>query len=402
MLIDNQNNDFKQKAYDEYVSSTFFRFTWLSAIIAVGEGIMMLLDISGGFFDEHPINILNLWAEIFLIFTSILIFIICKKEKKEKQENQLKIPQKEAIIVAYRVVLMLSVILFIISDIVARQKLLGPYLVFLFALQVTPAFKSRVNWIQFMIFGVFVTVLGYNYMHIGMNSLVSTLVIFLCFAVSTDFLRSYFIRQMENYHLAEYNNECYKRLSHQTVLALANAVEAKDKYTKGHSMRVALYSSEIAERMGYVTQDCQDVYFIGLMHDIGKIGVRDSVINKNAKLTDEEYAEIKQHPAKGYEILKKISEMKGISEGARWHHERFDGRGYPDGLAGKDIPEIARIIAVADAYDAMTSNRSYRGLMPQAEVRKQIETNAGTQFDPDIAKIMLDMIDADEHYMMHE
>ena len=183
---------------------------------------------------------------------------------------------------------------------------------------------------------------------------------------------------------------------------MAEAVEAKDTYTKGHSQRVAEYSKAIAQKMGYTKKQLQEVYFIALMHDIGKIGVPDAVINKTDRLTDEEFAEIKKHPVKGYDILKQINELPGISEGARWHHERWDGRGYPDGLKETNIPEIARIIAVADAYDAMTSNRSYRKALPQDVVRRQIEENAGTQFDPDMAKIMLGLIDNDTEYVMHE
>ena len=124
------------------------------------------------------------------------------------------------------------------------------------------------------------------------------------------------------------------------------------------------------------------------------------VINKPSKLTDEEFALIKSHPVKGYEILKDISVMPNLYIGARWHHERYDGRGYPDGKAGKDIPEIARVICVADCYDAMTSDRSYRKALPQNVVRSEIEKNMGTQFDPEIARIMLEMIDEDREYMM--
>ena len=141
---------------------------------------------------------------------------------------------------------------------------------------------------------------------------------------------------------------------------------------------------------------------MGLLHDIGKIGVSELIINKTSRLTDEEYAEIKKHPVTGYEILKNVSGLPGLATGARWHHERYDGRGYPDGLAGKDIPEEARIIGVADAYDAMTSRRAYSDVRPQAEVRAEIIRCRGTQFDPVIADIMVDMIDGDKDYKMRE
>ena len=141
---------------------------------------------------------------------------------------------------------------------------------------------------------------------------------------------------------------------------------------------------------------------MGLLHDVGKIGVPDEIINKKGKLTDEEYAAIKVHPEIGDRILKKVKEMPKLSIGARWHHERYDGSGYPDGLKGDEILEEARIIAVADAYDAMTSHRSYRDILPQAVVREEIEKGKGTQFDPVFADIMLRMIDEDKDYMMHE
>ena len=186
------------------------------------------------------------------------------------------------------------------------------------------------------------------------------------------------------------------------VQSLADAIDAKDTYTNGHSSRVAEYSMEIARRAGYPAQRQSDIYMMGLLHDVGKIGIPDAVINKPARLTEEEYEIIKTHPVMGARILKNIQEMPKLATGARWHHERYDGRGYPDGLKGGDIPEEARIIAVADAYDAMTSRRSYRGVMSQEKVRSEIEKGRGTQFDPRFADIMLAMIDEDPDYHMRE
>ena len=196
-----------------------------------------------------------------------------------------------------------------------------------------------------------------------------------------------------------------RRTAHLTkdfMLALAKAVDAKDHYTSGHSQRVAEYSREIARRMGKSATEQEEIYTMGLLHDIGKIGVPESIINKNGRLTDEEFGKIKEHPAMGHEILKNVEEIPALATGARWHHERYDGKGYPDGLAGKDIPEAARIIGVADAYDAMTSNRAYSNIRPQAQVRAEIERCKGSQFDPEIADIMLQMIDDDTAYTMHE
>ena len=186
------------------------------------------------------------------------------------------------------------------------------------------------------------------------------------------------------------------------VASLADAIDAKDTYTKGHSGRVAEYSREIAKRAGYSPQKQNDIYMMGLLHDVGKIGVPDAVINKPAKLTEEEFELIKAHPVLGARILKNIKEMPRLATGARWHHERYGGGGYPDGLVGEQIPEEARIIAVADAYDAMTSRRSYRDVLTQEHVRSEIENGKGTQFDPVFADIMLSMIDEDDGYNMRE
>lgn len=188
----------------------------------------------------------------------------------------------------------------------------------------------------------------------------------------------------------------------QTVTALANAIDAKDEYTHGHSMRVAEYSRRIAKEAGKDEKFCEDVYYGGLLHDVGKIGVPSSIINKGGKLTDAEFAEIRKHPVIGRQILSSISKSPYLSIAANYHHERYDGRGYPEGLKGEDIPEIARIIAVADTYDAMTSKRSYRDPIPQQKVREEIVKGIGTQFDPEFAKIMLHLIDLDTDYTLKE
>ena len=200
----------------------------------------------------------------------------------------------------------------------------------------------------------------------------------------------------------EKKTEENEKLFMHVVHSLADAIDAKDTYTNGHSGRVAKYSKEIARRYGYSEKAQSDIYMMGLLHDVGKIGVPDAVINKPAKLTDEEFAMIKNHPAMGSRILKNIKEMPALATGARWHHEKYGGGGYPDGLSGNDIPEEARIIAVADAYDAMSSRRSYRDVLPQEVVRGEIEKGKGTQFDPKFADIMLSMIDEDTEYTMKE
>ena len=141
---------------------------------------------------------------------------------------------------------------------------------------------------------------------------------------------------------------------------------------------------------------------MGLLHDIGKIGIPDDIISKKSELSEWEYYVMKSHPQIGEEILKHISEIPGIETGARWHHEKYDGTGYPDGLKGKEIPLAARVIGVADAYDAMASKRSYRNVLPQEVVRAEIEKGKGTQFDPEIADKMIEMIDEDKEYKLRE
>ncbi len=208
--------------------------------------------------------------------------------------------------------------------------------------------------------------------------------------------------QNDLHHEVELKTREIESLSLHVVQALANAIDAKDTYTNGHSGRVADYSREIAARYGYDNKRLEEIYMMGLLHDVGKIGVPDDVINKPGKLTDAEFEMIKNHPVMGAKILKDITEMPNLVTGARWHHERYDGSGYPDGLKGKDIPEQARIIAVADAYDAMTSNRSYRSLIPQEIVKEELEKGKGKQFDPVFADIMLSMIAEDKDYQMRE
>ncbi len=191
-------------------------------------------------------------------------------------------------------------------------------------------------------------------------------------------------------------------LSLHVVQTLAEAIDAKDTYTNGHSGRVAQYARLIAGRYGYPSGRQDEIYMIGLLHDVGKIGVPDAVISKPGKLTEEEFSQIKSHPVMGERILKQIKEMPQLAVGARWHHERYDGSGYPDGLSGAEIPEEARIVAVADAYDAMTSRRSYRDVLSQEKVTSELQEGRGGQFDPAFADIMLEMIREDPDYRMRE
>ncbi len=201
---------------------------------------------------------------------------------------------------------------------------------------------------------------------------------------------------------AEKANKEIKTLSVEVMEALAHTIDAKDSYTRGHSVRVAKYSKMIAEKMGLSETDCENVYYYGLLHDIGKIAVHNEIINSPGPLTDEEYSKIKIHPGVGFDILDEIKSRPDLGTGARWHHERYDGKGYPDQKSGEDIPLSARIIAVADSYDAMTSNRSYRKYLNQEKVRSELEKNSGTQFDPKAAACMIEIIDEDKEYTLHE
>lgn len=178
----------------------------------------------------------------------------------------------------------------------------------------------------------------------------------------------------------------------QSFITFANTIDAKDSYTKGHSQRVAHYSRELARRMGYDEDFQQNIFYVGLLHDIGKIGVQDAILKKNTKLTYDEFNEIKEHVSMGGDILKNFTAIPGIEDGARYHHEKYDGTGYMEGLKGEEIPILARIITVADAFDAMSSARCYRPAMDKEHIIEELNRFSGKQFDPNIVPHILDMI----------
>ena len=190
-----------------------------------------------------------------------------------------------------------------------------------------------------------------------------------------------------------------KRLKHdeqiieQSLSVFTRFIDAKDTYTKGHSLRVAIYSKLIAEKMGLSDEDCKNVYYIALMHDCGKIHISDDILKKPAKLSKEEYEIIKTHTTHGAEMLKDFTSIDGIIEGAMYHHERYDGKGYPTGKAAEDIPLIGRIICVADSFDAMNSSRCYRKKLSKEDILKELEVNKGKQFDPKIVDCFLSLIE---------
>ncbi len=181
-----------------------------------------------------------------------------------------------------------------------------------------------------------------------------------------------------------------------SIETLRYTVEAKDPYTRGHSDRVSKYSVLIGKYLGLSDDDLKTLRIGGLFHDIGKIGIPDSILLKESKLTDDEYSEIKNHPSIGAHILCNAEAFKDIIPIVKHHHERFDGKGYPGKLKGEDIPYFARIAALADTFDAMTSKRTYRDGLPLDVVKEEIEDCSGTQFDPEIAKVFLDILN--NHY----
>ena len=181
-----------------------------------------------------------------------------------------------------------------------------------------------------------------------------------------------------------------------TIRMVAAAVDAKDEYTGGHSNRVAMYALILAKALGYSDDDVERVRYIALMHDVGKIGVPDVILNKNGKLSDDEFMLMKLHTTIGSDMLRDIENVPGLCEGVKHHHERYDGHGYPDKLKGEEIPEIARILCLADSYDAMTSNRVYRRRLTDAQVRDEIERCSGSQFDPMMVPVFLSLLDSGE------
>ncbi len=212
---------------------------------------------------------------------------------------------------------------------------------------------------------------------------------------STDYSQFVFEKNILKQTVVEKERKIEK-MSVQFLYSLTKAIDARDAYTNGHSLRVAQYSQLLAKKMDLSSEIQSTIYYTALLHDIGKIGIPDHILNKDSRLTNEEYEIIKTHTVVGYEILQHLEEIPEIEFGAKWHHERYDGKGYPDKLKGNEIPLNARIIAVADAYDAMTSSRVYRKELSKDYVSAEIENGIGTQFDPEIARKLLELFDSVE------
>ncbi len=178
-----------------------------------------------------------------------------------------------------------------------------------------------------------------------------------------------------------------------TIRALAAAIDAKDPHTKGHSERVAETSVALAQELNLTDKDIENIEYTALLHDIGKIGITDNILGKNSSLTDKEFDKIKEHPVMGAKIVEPVDFLKNSYEAIYHHHEKYNGAGYPDGLKEKDIPLLSRIIAVADAYDAMGSDRPYRKKLSKDKILKELKDQAGKQFDPEIVKVLISVLD---------
>ena len=216
---------------------------------------------------------------------------------------------------------------------------------------------------------------------ISLVGLAIWLIALIIFAITSAQIRKYNERH-------ERDNEIIQ----ESIETFTGFIDAKDPYTNGHSNRVAKYTRMIAEEMGYEGEELDRIYYVALLHDCGKIGVPDNILGKPGRLTDEEFEVIKSHTKIGGDILSSFKSLNNVGEGARYHHERYDGKGYPEGRAGEDIPLIARMICVADSFDAMNSNRVYRNKLTKEDIFKEIETNKGKQFDPQIADVLLRLI----------
>ncbi|MBP0960839.1 MAG: HD domain-containing protein, partial [Oscillospiraceae bacterium] len=405
------------------------RRKWIMLSLELSSMFLLIFDRFAYFFRGHAgpigywmVRISNFAVYMFtiaipLIFTIYLIDIVADGEKYEKAPKRLRHSCYVAFI-AFAVLIIsqftgfyytfdefncyqrsygfmisyifpLGILLIDLSVVIQNYRRLGRFLgltLLLFSIVPTAA-----SVLQFFVYGISFTEMSL----VGM-----AMITYIMSLVDTnDMIEQANMREIEHEREERRN---IKLLFEQTASALANAIDAKDKYTHGHSRRVAKYSEKIAHYAGKTDKECEDIYFAALLHDVGKIGIQDSIINKEGKLTDEEYAIIKSHPVIGKQILSSISQSPYLSLGANYHHERYDGNGYPEGLKGEDIPDLARIIAVADAYDAMTSKRSYRDPIPQQIVREEFVKGIGTQFDPVYAKIMIHFIDFDSEYQMKE
>ena len=217
----------------------------------------------------------------------------------------------------------------------------------------------------------------------------------LCFAGSYATARLYESISKKNIeYVLQINKDAkhLKEMTLQSIHTIVKTIDAKDDYTKGHSQRVSYYSYVLARALGSDEEEANNVRVVALLHDIGKIGVPDAILNKRGSLTDEEFEIMKTHSEVGANILKDITYLPGLEIGALYHHERYDGTGYPKGLKGDEIPYVAKVICIADAYDAMSSNRVYRKRLPEDKILEEFEKCKGLQFDPKMTDTFINLI----------
>lgn len=226
----------------------------------------------------------------------------------------------------------------------------------------------------------------------GFWVLVSMSVIFVCLAL---FGLGYRMQRKSEFEIQQKD----RQLIYEIMDAFVGFVDAKDAYTAGHSNRVAEYSRLIAQKLDFTEAEILQVYYSGLLHDCGKISIPERILNNPGRLDGEEFEVIKSHTVKGYEILKNLSSIPSASTAARSHHERYDGRGYPDGKRGEEIPLIARIVSIADAFDAMNYSRVYRTHLTRNQILAELKKGKGTQFDPKLVNVLLSLIEEGKVYI---
>lgn len=416
-LFNNRNKSKSDKWFTAMIISNI-----LMLIGDLGDWILGGIPGRWNFYLQYFIDIILYYsASGFLLFSLFGWIISCIKEKTAISDIWLRIGQFFVFLqVILAVTMPLHKVTFI--DPVTNQYQRGsfffltqicPFIVYFMALYMLVRHRKAFKKKEFIYLAIFVIipaiaeivqVTTYVVTALNVSIAIGLIVVFAFIHSQREFDSERMIKEItiKEKNKLEELQLFQENLSEQLIEALSSTVEAKDNYTRGHSLRVAQYAREIMYRLGGDEKAQTEVYYIGILHDVGKISVSDDIINNPGRLTDEEYEKIKLHTVAGYQILRDVDVIPDLAIGARWHHERYDGTGYPNGLAGEDIPLVARIISVADAYDAMSSNRSYHKIMSQDIVREQIRRGMGSQFDPKIARIMLDMIDEDMQYEMKQ
>ena len=218
-----------------------------------------------------------------------------------------------------------------------------------------------------------------------------TYILFIMYLVWFIFFGAYFLSRSKIDKIQKQRKHDIAILD-QSIRTFTSFIDAKDRYTRNHSIRVAIYSKEIGRRLGLDEDELQDLYYASLLHDVGKIGIPDEILGNEGILSPEEFEVIKTHPRKGVEMLKNFTAIPNISDCAHYHHERFDGKGYPEGIKGEDIPLYARITNIADSFDVMSMDRSYQKALTQDKIVEEFKKNAGTQFDPKLVPIIIEML----------